>query len=392
MLSAPCDTETETKDGKEITWYTYTLKYRVRLKNEASGFEFATLNDIATERSYDTNGNAELRYKVENNGTLSPEKTLSFAKPAVEGYQGELTFWKTTTETGESKAHEGAQFRLVHDTDCTCKNFHKGAVTIAEKTATSDANGKVTISDIPSGHCYTLTETNAGAYSTQTYHVNVSYSTVTLTNKEDKENKPVATIVNELKPITITLPAATKTMDSKAPAADRFSFELRDAQNKLLQTKTNDAQGNVRFDAIKLNTLGEHTYTIREVKGQEEQVAYCNTVYTVTVTVTKTETGCTAELKEIKKDGQSYTGALTFANLTATPSPNPSGSPDPSDSPNPSGSPNPSSTPSPNPSPTPPSQERVPKTGDDSQLLLWGLLLAASLLITVITLSPKKKS
>ena len=44
-----------------------------------------------------------------------------------------------------------------------------------------------------------------------------------------------------------------------------FSFELYEGTNKL-QTVTNKS-GKVTFDAISYTAEGEHTYTVKEVKG-----------------------------------------------------------------------------------------------------------------------------
>ncbi|MBW3092140.1 hypothetical protein KIH79_04060, partial [Bifidobacterium sp. 82T10] len=55
-------------------------------------------------------------------------------------------------------------------------------------------------------------------------------------------------------------------------ADGQFSFQLYDGQQtgdgdqtKLLQTKTNDANGDVTFDKLDFDTTGTHTYSIREV-------------------------------------------------------------------------------------------------------------------------------
>lgn len=80
---------------------------------------------------------------------------------------------------------------------------------------------------------------------------------------------------------------AHKNLTGRALADGEFSFQLKDSSGTVLQTKTNDADGNVAFDKISygLADVGNHTYTISEVKGTEGGVAYDGSVKTVTVSV-----------------------------------------------------------------------------------------------------------
>lgn len=71
----------------------------------------------------------------------------------------------------------------------------------------------------------------------------------------------------------------------------RFSFALKDAEGKVLQTVTNNDKGNVSFD-VKYNKAGTYTYTISEVEPEgavdhvKDHITYDRTVYNVTVKVT----------------------------------------------------------------------------------------------------------
>lgn len=161
------------------TIYTYELKYRVRLKNEVSGFAASTV--------YNANGTTTLKYKVNNNGTLSDEKFLKFKMPKVKGYLGELEFTKVDSLTNEPLV--GAEFTLTHKTDCSVCS---GRVKIKPPTkgnnqipfvAVSDANGLVSFTNIPSGHDYVLTESNVpdnyNDSNLPSYDVSVAYGVVT---------------------------------------------------------------------------------------------------------------------------------------------------------------------------------------------------------------------
>lgn len=160
---------TSTLDNTTV--YNYKLKYRVRLKNESSSF--------VENQNVATNGKTTLKYKVNDNGTLSGEKTIDFKIPEVKGYLGELSFNKIDAKTGQPM--EGVEFKLVHKGQgCSvCGgdiDNSNGAFTL---TATSDANGQVSFTNIPSGHEYELKETTPTGYvEGKTYDVVVAYDVV----------------------------------------------------------------------------------------------------------------------------------------------------------------------------------------------------------------------
>ena len=76
----------------------------------------------------------------------------------------------------------------------------------------------------------------------------------------------------------------------KELAEGQFKFELKEG-NEVIETATNAADGTVTFKAIKYAAAGEHTYTITEVKGDDENIKYDENSYEVTVTVTDNGAG-----------------------------------------------------------------------------------------------------
>ena len=182
------------------TIYSYTLRYRVRLKNEEKEF--------AERGKYDTNGLTSLTYRVvqTDNGktTFSEERTLDYPIPAVEGYLAELEFKKVD---GDGQPVAGAEFTLSHDTEkCgICRGDGESSVEVPDITATSDKDGMVRFERIPSGHIYRLTETAVpGGYrsSGNTYTVQVAYDQTTVTVQYEDGNTVQwdSTIVNQLRP------------------------------------------------------------------------------------------------------------------------------------------------------------------------------------------------
>lgn len=171
-------TETDASDSG-ITYYYYSVKYRVRLQNEENAF---VENSI-----YKTNGDAFLEYRTitstsENEQSISDIKNVSFMKPSVFGYLSELAFTKQNY-LGEPLA--GAQFTILHDPDkCPiCRGDGTSVTQVTEYVVVSDDNGRVSLSHIPSGHTYKMSETAAPegyVVNNINYVVNVDYDKLTV--------------------------------------------------------------------------------------------------------------------------------------------------------------------------------------------------------------------
>lgn len=84
---------------------------------------------------------------------------------------------------------------------------------------------------------------------------------------------------------------AKKVLEGGTFKKGQFSFTLKDGDGRMLQTVTNDAEGNVSFN-VDYNKADTYTYTISEVvpEGAEnnvkDHIAYDTTVHDVTVNVT----------------------------------------------------------------------------------------------------------
>ena len=160
------------------TTYTYSLIYRVRLKNEDEVFVENTV--------YPTNDTTTLQYRrIENKSeqiSVSDPKTVNFPIPSVVGYLGELTFSKVD---GCGRPLSGAEFTLSHDkVNCPICRGDKTCVEIGDMIAVSDGTGQVSFTGVPSGHKYSLTETKVPeGYSKNNniYQVEVAYDAVTVT-------------------------------------------------------------------------------------------------------------------------------------------------------------------------------------------------------------------
>lgn len=191
------------------------------------------------------------------------------------------------------------------------------------KTVTNAADGKVSFGEItydkPGTYAYTVRET-AGDLGGVTYDDTVYTVTVTVTDNHDGtmtathaiarttqsagstsngsdaadgtvESTPVkdedAVFANTYAPAPTEFTfTATKTIKGRDLKDGEFTFELRDADGKTIQTAKNSADGAIAFTPITFDKAGEYTYTIRESKGDATGVTYDTTVYTAKVTVT----------------------------------------------------------------------------------------------------------
>lgn len=99
---------------------------------------------------------------------------------------------------------------------------------------------------------------------------------------------------------------AAKSLTGRDLAEGEFSFELleiADKEVKPVETVANGADGKVTFSAIKYTEIGQHTYMLREVKGDAGGITYDDTTYTIVTTISDNSKGqlvATHELKDAK--------------------------------------------------------------------------------------------
>ena len=79
---------------------------------------------------------------------------------------------------------------------------------------------------------------------------------------------------------------ASKVLSGKDLKEGQFSFQLKDADGKVLQTAKNAADGTVGFKAISYDKPGTYAYSISEVNDAQKNVTYDAAEHQVTVTVT----------------------------------------------------------------------------------------------------------
>ncbi|MBK5071385.1 SspB-related isopeptide-forming adhesin, partial [Streptococcus sp. 21.1] len=105
------------------------------------------------------------------------------------------------------------------------------------------------------------------------------------TKKTEIPTKPTEKRVNSV-PVEVGF-NFTKRLEGRELKANEFTFELKDAAGKVVETVKNDAAGNVKFSKLefKKGQEGVHKYTVEEVKGTDATVTYDTMKANVTITV-----------------------------------------------------------------------------------------------------------
>ena len=184
----------------------------------------------------------------------------------------------------------------------------------------TNKSGKVTFESISyteeGEHTYTVKEVK-GNDATITYDASEKQVTVKVTRDGDALKAEVVypeskTFTNAFTPNATTATIElTKELTGRDLVDGEFSFELYEGANKL-QTVTNKS-GKVTFDAISYTAEGEHTYTVKEVKGNVPGITYDTAEKQVTVQVTKDGDNLKATVV--------YPESKVFANTYSAPSP-----------------------------------------------------------------------
>lgn len=255
-----------------------------------------------------------------NNGKISYKYDMT---PATVDTQAD--FGLTKVLEGRAWTKEDAfEFELTSENNAPMPESATEPVTVS---VTNDDPNEVKAAinfgtieyNAPGTYVYKVSEKNAGTtVDGITYSDNVAEITVTVTpdkkgvlSAEVKVTSGKTEFKNTYtaKPVESSVTdkiAVTKSLTGRDLAAGEFSFELRELKgedSKLIETVTNDAGGKVKFKAIKYTEVGQHTYKLREVKGNAGGIAYDETVYTIVTTISDNGKGqlvATHELEDAK--------------------------------------------------------------------------------------------
>lgn len=187
----------------------------------------------------------------------------------------------------------------------------------------------------PGTYVYKVSEKHAGTtIDGIAYSGSVAEITVTVTpNKKGELSAAVKVAwseaeVTEFKNVYAADPVESSVTDQITVAKSltgrdltegEFSFELleiADKEVKPVETVTNGADGKVTFSAIKYTEIGQHTYMLREVKGDAGGITYDDTTYTIVTTISDNGKGQLVATHELK--GAKDVKSIEFKNAYTT--------------------------------------------------------------------------
>ena len=277
--------------------------FKVSLGNVAQGEGYSIVYKVKIPY---TPANDE---KFFNNVTLNAKKVVETkSNPFVyqteggkaQGYTFSINLKKVDSQD-ENTALAGAEFNVIR--------VATGAVV---GKLTTNAKGEASIGGLLNT-AYQLVETKAPeGYELDATPIDVKaedFGTTktalkTVTNKKIvKEPTPTSAVIE-----------LDKALTGRDLVDGEFSFELYEGANKL-QTVTNKS-GKVTFESISYTEEGEHTYTVKEVKGDNATIAYDTAEKQVTVKVTRDGNALKAEV--VYPENKTFTNAFTPNATTAT--------------------------------------------------------------------------
>ena len=277
--------------------------FKVSLGNVAQGEGYSIVYKVKIPY---TPANGE---KFLNNVTLNAQKVVETkSNPFVyqtaggeaQGYTFSINLKKVDSQD-ENTALAGAEFNVIR--------VATGAVV---GKLTTNANGEASIGGLLNT-AYQLVETKAPeGYELDATPIEVKAEDFGTTKTALKKvtNKK---IVKEPTPTSAVI-ELDKALTGRDLVDGEFSFELYEGTNKL-QTVTNKA-GKVSFESISYTAEGEHTYTVKEVKGNNATITYDASEKQVTVKVTRDGDALKAEV--IYPESKTFTNAFTPNATTAT--------------------------------------------------------------------------
>lgn len=278
-----------------------------------------------------------------NNGKISYKYDMT--PVTVDTKDTEAGFGLTKVLEGRNwKAEDTFEFGLTPMDGAPMPESATAPVTASVTKDDLDDKGKAAIDfgtieyKEPGTYVYKVSEKNAGTtVDGIAYSKNVAKITVTVTpNKKGELSADVQVAWSEAgetefkniytaKPVESSVTdeiAVAKSLTGRDLAAGEFSFELAeivDKEVKPVETVANAADGKVTFSPIKYTEIGQHTYTLHEVKGNAGGITYSTAEYTIVTTIADNGKGqlvATHELKDAKdaKDVKS----IEFKNVYTT--------------------------------------------------------------------------
>lgn len=272
-----------------------------------------------------------------NNGKISYKYDMTPAKVDTKASFGLTKVLEGREWTKEDKF----EFGLTSENGAPIPESATAPVTASVTKNDLDDKGKAVIDfgtikyTEPGTYVYRVSEKNAGTtVDGIAYSKNVAEVTVTVTPNKRGELSAAVKVTwseadeTEFKNVYTAEPVessvtdkidVTKSLTGRDLTVGEFSFELReikDEDSELIETVKNAADGKVTFSAIKYTEIGQHIYTLSEVKGNAGGITYDGTTYTIVTTIS--DNGMGQLVATHKLQGAEDVKSIEFKNAYTT--------------------------------------------------------------------------
>lgn len=266
----------------------------------ATGSHAYQVKEVAGQDGTITYSDAVLDVKVSATDDGSGQLTATANKTAAD-----LTFTNTYTPTATTATITGTKALTGRDLAEGEFSFDlKDADGNVVQTVQNGADGTFGFAplqlDKVGTYVYTVSERAGATANGVTYDTTVFTAMVTVTENAEThaleaqvaystggKAADAVTFSNSYAPAATEVKlGASKVLSGEDLKEGQFSFQLKDADGKVLQTAKNAADGTVGFKAISYDKPGAYRYSISEVNDAQKNVTYDAAEHRVTVTVT----------------------------------------------------------------------------------------------------------
>ena len=236
--------------------------------------------------------------KVIGNSTVTSGGTIQLKT----GYR--ITLYKVDEKSLDRLA--GAKFKITPP---------EGATTAQEETVTTDASG------VAQSAIYTDEDVKKGEFTITEIEAPKGYQLDSTPIKVTVGQEGVIKTISNKRNSTKAQIQAIKKLTGRAMKAGEFEFDLfNDKTNKVVETVTNDAEGNINFAELTFDKAGTYNYHIVEKKANttEKGVTYDANPVGVTVTVTADAEGKLSAAVAYENDDKTFENTYAAERTPAT--------------------------------------------------------------------------
>ena len=285
------------------------------IASQNSNGTLAEDNKLVFTNTYTAEASDKLTPQVTKkiSGTERTDKKFSFTLAATSDMQAKIAAGDLTVSddlAGDAHAESRATKGAITGKDCQTVDFsgmkfNKAGTYTFTLSEAHDADDDAVVNGVQNAGWTMDASAYTATVTVEDVDAKLTVTGVTVKKDGDAEAKPIkaevkdgkvnlATFTNSYAAKGSVTLAAKKHFTGGELAGGDFSFALYKgdkAEGTLIETVTNDKDGNITFQAIGYDTPGYYDYTIKEVAGNDSTVVYDGKTVNVHVRVTDNKNG-----------------------------------------------------------------------------------------------------